>query len=88
MHPTKYLLLCKYGTRCMCCGEEKPLKELQWHHIKPKYDFLKHNEPIDNSEENGALLCRECHVNLHKYWYGTAEYMTFTQEIIRNKEHS
>lgn len=86
MHETKRRLLVRYGYVCMLCGKSHPY--IEWHHIRPKYDFLKHNEPIDNSEENGVLLCRECHVNLHKYWYGTAEYMTFTQEIIRNKEHS
>ena len=37
MHETKAQLILLNGMKCMGCGKETRLKDLQWHHIKPKY---------------------------------------------------
>lgn len=85
MHPTKYLLICKHGSRCMCCGEEKPLKELQWHHIKPKYVSKANHEEPDDSYENGSILCLRCHIDIHRYLWWDDEFQLLTEIILRNK---
>jgi predicted HNH restriction endonuclease len=68
----------------MLCGEDADLT-IQWHHITPKYVFSRAGFPIDNSVENGALLCPNCHVRIHKYQYGDKEFMGLTKSILENK---
>lgn len=85
MHETKCKLIVEHGLRCMMCGHEKALKDLQWHHIKPKYLSKANHEPPDDSYENGSLLCKECHVKLHRYLWWDDEYQLLTELIISNK---
>lgn len=85
MHPTKAYLIVEHGVRCMCCGEQKTLKELQWHHIKPRYVSKACHELPDDSPENGAILCKKCHVDIHRYLWWDDEYQLLTELILRNK---
>lgn len=85
MHETKARLILNNGLRCMLCGEEVPYNQLNWHHIKPK-SVCKHlNEAIDNSYENGALLCLSCHSFVHLFQYDSQEYKDITRLILLNK---
>lgn len=88
MHPMKYELIVKHGTRCMCCGKNRLLKELQWHHIKPKYVSKANHELPDDSYANSSLLCLKCHVEIHKYLWWDDEYQLLTELILRNKEET
>ena len=74
MHPTKAKLIELNGMRCMACGRQCTRHELQWHHIVPKYVFRQNHLPIDNSYENGALLCVNCHIKVHEYLFWDDEY--------------
>lgn len=86
MNETKVLLILVNGLRCMGCGKDVPLKEIEWHHIVPRYVFKQNHLPIDNSYENGSLLCRRCHVEIHKYLYWDDEYQKLTDLIEDNKK--
>lgn len=85
MHETKALLIMRNGLKCMGCGRETKLKDLQWHHIVPKYVSKQRNEPPDNSYENGSLLCIKCHGTIHKYLYWDEEYQLLCDLIEDNK---
>lgn len=85
MHETKALLIMRNGLRCMGCGKETKLKDLQWHHIVPKYVSRLNKQPPDNSYENGSLLCKSCHIQIHKYLYWDIEYQKLTDLIEDNK---
>lgn len=84
MQQTKCDLILRYGTKCMLCGEDVGLT-IQWHHVTPKYYFKREGLEIDNSINNGSLLCPNCHTKIHKYQYGSKEYTKLTNEILRNK---
>lgn len=85
MHSTKAQLITNNGLRCMYCGRQVPYREINWHHIKPKAvcKFLK--EPIDDSYENGSLLCLKCHAYVHTLYYWSREYQEAMDVIRRNK---
>lgn len=85
MHDTKVQLILRTGLKCMCCGEEYPLYDLQWHHIKPRYVYKACHEAPDDSYENGSLLCKRCHVAIHKYKWKDKEYQAITDTIRKNK---
>ena len=85
MHDTKVQLILRTGLRCMYCGEEYPLYDLQWHHIKPRYVYKACHEAPDDSYENGSLLCKRCHVAIHKYKWKEKEYQAMTGTIKKNK---
>lgn len=85
MHETKKALIKSNGLRCMLCGREVPYALINWHHIRPKSDCRIHHEKIDNSYENGALLCLDCHAIVHEYKYGSDKYEYFTMIIRANK---
>lgn len=85
MHPTKQELLNINGPRCMLCGKIYPLRELQWHHIVPKYVTTFMGRPPDNSYENGSILCLKCHARVHEYLYWDDEYQFLTDVIEDNK---
>ena len=86
MHPTKELLIERNGLRCMLCGREFPYKFLNRHHIRPKEDCKRKHEPIDDSYENGAMLCLDCHALVHCYKYGSWCYERFMEIIKHNKK--
>lgn len=86
MHDTKRLLIRYNGLKCMLCGAEVSYKEINWHHIKPKAVCRYKGEPIDNSYENGALLCVECHAFVHSLYYWSEEYRLVTDRILANKK--
>ena len=86
MHETKALLITKNGLRCMLCGKEVPYRQINWHHIKPKAVCRYYNEPIDNSYENGALLCLDCHAYVHTLYYWSYEYQATMKRIINNRK--
>lgn len=85
MHPTKQLLIERNGLKCMLCGKEVPYNEIQWHHIKPKAVCKYYNEPIDNTYENGALLCTDCHFLVHTIYYWDKRYEQLMKCIRKNK---
>ena len=86
MHETKALLIVRNGLRCMGCGREVELKDLQWHHIVPKYVSKVNKQPPDDSYENGALLCKRCHIEIHRYLFWEEEYQMLTDLIKDNKQ--
>lgn len=86
MHETKEALLRVNGQKCMLCGRGVPYALINWHHIKPKAVCKRNHEPIDNSYENGALLCVDCHAIVHSYQYGSDKYTYFTMVILANKK--
>lgn len=85
MHETKALLIMRNGLYCMGCGRETKLKDLQWHHIVPKYVSKLNKQPPDNSYENSSLLCKNCHIQIHKYLYWDEEYQMLIDLIEDNK---
>ncbi|MBQ8299908.1 MAG: HNH endonuclease [Clostridia bacterium] len=85
MHATKALLILRNGLRCMGCGKVAEYKDIQWHHIKPKYASKANHEPVDDSYENGSLLCKRCHIEIHKYLWWDMEYQLLTDLIEDNK---
>ena len=85
MHDTKYELIKRNGLRCMLCGKEFPYHEINWHHIKPKAVCRYYHEPIDNSYENGSLLCLSCHAYVHSLYYWSNEYQS-AMEIVRSNK--
>lgn len=85
MHPVKQLLIERNGCKCMLCGKEVPYEQINWHHIRPKWWFKKHNLPIDNSYENAALLCVSCHAEVHTHDYYSQEYGILMEKIYKNK---
>lgn len=86
MHATKCELILRHGVKCMLCGEEKELKEIQWHHLKPRYASKREGFLADDSYENGSLLCRECHKLVHKYDYSDLRYKAYMILIIDSKK--
>ena len=74
MHPTKELLIKRNGMYCMLCGQKCEYNELEWHHIKWKSVSLRRGEKVDNSYENGAILCVACHHYVHTFSYWSKEY--------------
>ena len=81
MSDTKRKLIERYGLICMLCLRETKLRDLQWHHIKPKYVFKVEYKKVDNSIKNGALLCDECHKKIHTFLWWDYEYQKMTSEI-------
>lgn len=86
MHPTKELLIKQNGFKCMLCGKTVPYREINWHHIKPKAVSKYLGEPIDNSYENGSLLCLDCHYYVHTFYYWSKEYEELMRIIRRNRK--
>lgn len=81
MKAAKLELLQKHGTKCMLCKKDVG-KKIQWHHIKPRC-----KGGLD-TYENGALLCPNCHVEVHQHLYGDEEYTDYTNKILANKKGS
>ena len=79
MHETKRLLILNNGCRCMLCGKEVPLRELNWHHIVPKSISRRKGQEPDDSYENGSLVCLKCHSYIHSFAY----YDTRYQKLMR-----
>ena len=86
MHPTKKLLIERNGLRCMLCGKEVPYLEINWHHIKPKAVCKYLGEPVDDSYENGSLLCLGCHNFIHTIYYWNPEYEKYSRIIRSNRK--
>lgn len=85
MHDTKALLIKRNGLRCMLCGKKVPYQQINWHHIKPKAVCKYYKEPIDNSYENGSLLCLDCHAFVHTFYYWSKEYHDLMDMIRQNR---
>lgn len=85
MHETKALFIQRNGLRCMGCGKIVEYTNIQWHHIVPEYVSKINKQHPDNSYENGSLLCRKCHVAIHKYLYWQEEYQLLIDLIEDNK---
>ena len=69
----------------MLCGKKKPYRELQWHHIKWKC-ICKKEGTIDDSYENGLLLCVMCHSYIHTLEYDSDKYRMLMKKAIENRE--
>lgn len=70
----------------MLCGKEFPYRLINWHHIKPKAVCKSLNEQIDNSYDNGCLLCLSCHAFVHTYDYWSDEYQYYMDVIRQNRK--
>lgn len=66
------------GTRCMYCGRDVG-SEITWHHLKPRYTGGQ------DTIENASLLCANCHTHIHKFQWGTNEYMQLTKKILEKR---
>lgn len=86
MHETKAKLITKNGLRCMLCEKEMKYREIQWHHVKWKSICKKENIPIDNSYENGVLLCVMCHSYVHTLDYYSSEYQELMRKAVKNRK--
>lgn len=86
MHETKAKLIEKNGLRCMLCEKKKPYRELQWHHIKWRSICKQEGIPVDNSYENGALLCVMCHSFVHTLDYNSKRYQQLMEKVKSNRE--
>lgn len=86
MHETKALLIVRNGLRCMLCGRTVTYNQINWHHIKPKAVSKYLKEPIDNSYENGSLLCLDCHAYVHSLYYWSDEYQNAMRVVRQNKK--
>lgn len=86
MHPIKQLLLERNDYKCMLCGKRYPYEQLNWHHIKPKWISKRLGLPIDNSYENAALLCLNCHALVHTFDYYDKQYGLLMEQILNNKK--
>lgn len=86
MHPTKQLLIEQNGLRCMLCGRSVPYAQINWHHIKPKAVCKYLGEEVDNSYENGSLLCLDCHAFVHTLYYWSDDYQAYMKRIITNRK--
>ena len=86
MHRTKQELIERNGLRCMLCGKEVSYEQLNWHHIKTKAECRRHKKPIDNSYENGSLLCLNCHAFVHTFPYWSSFYKYYMDVIRKNKK--
>lgn len=86
MHITKYWLIKNNGLRCMLCGKEVDYRHINWHHIKPKAVCKYYGEPIDDSYENGSLLCLDCHAYVHSLSYWSTEYQDLMDIVRDNKK--
>lgn len=86
MHDTKRILIERNGLKCMLCGKEVPYSQINWHHIRPKAVCKYYGEPIDNSYDNGALLCLDCHAYVHTIYYWNPLYEKVMQKIRKNKK--
>ena len=86
MHDTKAELIRRNGLRCMLCGKTFSYRQIQWHHVKPKYVSKLEGEQPDNSYFNGALLCLKCHALVHEYLWWQDEYQMLMDMILENKK--
>ena len=82
---SKKTLLDLYGSRCMLCRRYFEPIELQRHHIIPRYEYKRRNEIIDDTIENLALLCKDCHRKIHVYDCRDSEYILYTISILESK---
>ena len=85
MHPTKHLLIQKNGMYCMLCGKKCEYDDLHWHHKKLKSITLKERGMIDNSYDNGLLLCVNCHKYVHQFSYYSEMYRTLMVSAEQHK---
>lgn len=74
----KQCLIGLAGTRCMCCGRDVG-SEITWHHLKPRY------AGGQDTLENASLLCANCHTHIHKFQWGTEEYIRLTKIILEKR---
>lgn len=86
MNATKAKLIEVNGCRCMLCGQEVPYRQITWHHIKWRCISKKNHEPIDNSYENGLLLCLNDHAYVHTLEYDSDEYKKLMEIAKKNKK--
>lgn len=86
MHETKALLIEKNGLRCMLCGRDVTYREINWHHIVPRYQAKREGREPDNSYENGSLLCLNCHSYVHSFDYKDPEYQALMKKVNQNKK--
>lgn len=70
----------------MLCEKEMKYREIQWHHVKWKSICNKENTPIDNSYENGVLLCVMCHSYVHTLDYYSSEYQELMRKAVKNRK--
>ena len=85
MHETKALLIMRNGLKCMGCGKTVEYKDIQWHHLVPRYVFKINKQAPDDSYANSSLLCKRCHSTIHQYLYWDEEYQLLCDLIEDNK---
>lgn len=72
------------STKCMICGELMGNK-IQFHHIVPKWYSKRNGMPIDNSYEQGILVCQKCHNELHRVRYKSRDYEHLVATALSHK---
>ena len=86
MHPTKEKLIRYNDLRCMICGKFLPYRYIEMHHILPKYVSKTLGTAPDDSYNNCALLCLQCHKYVHEYDYWSKEYQDLMNVINQHKK--
>ena len=81
----KSTLIEVYGCKCMLCKREFEPEKLERHHIIPKYEYKRREEPIDDTISNMSLLCKDCHRKIHRYDCRDSEYIICTIRILESK---
>lgn len=70
----KYKLILARGGKCECCGYDKNIAALQFHHKNPEEKLFtldartierKHDDEIIKEFNKCILLCSNCHMELH-----------------------
>ena len=79
MKAAKVELIKKYGRYCMLCRRKLKSEDCTYHHIIPKQNGG------DCTEQNGAILCIQCHRIIHIFHYGEEAYMKLTEVLLKNK---
>ena len=72
----------------MACNREVEYGELHWHHLKPRYVSKLNNEPPDDSYENVSLLCKKCHIEIHRYLWWDDEFQMMTDMVEGQRKDS
>ena len=95
----KYRLILARGGKCECCGYNKNIASLQFHHIDPSTKSFtldsrtlerKSDEAILEEFAKCKLLCSNCHCEVHHPEMIMENYQKFkelSQGIRRKKEH-
>src|SRR4051812_30775823 len=60
----------EFGGKCQCCGYNRCMGTLDFHHRDPSLKNVTFNQRIpgwlwDQEKDNLVLVCRNCHMEIH-----------------------